>query len=220
LEGEFIRRMNELSLAGNNPNWGPALFSQSTRWVGSQEREGQDQERSGLLVRDGRQSLIVLIEEKGRALEVDEAGELFGFFAGAFVDLEGHLAQLDPWNLCYEGWVGDAKNKASEPPPLADELHVFDFSIGHREGVHLSLAPHEDIPLEPPVKFDVSGEKADLAQNLFATQGAPGRDVKLDVDGIDAEHGDELRAKRRVGTQKSRTSIVQVRLWKVETSSS
>jgi hypothetical protein len=86
--------------------------------------------------------------------------------------------------------------------------------------VHLSLAPHEDIPLESPVEFDVSGEKADLAQHLFATQGVLGRDVKLDVDGIDAEHGDELRAKLRVGTQKSRTSNAQVRLWKIETSSS
>lgn len=195
-------------------------LSSRHRWVGSQEWEGQDQERSGPLVRDGCQPLVELIEQKDRALEVDEAGEFFGFFAGAFVDLEGHLAQFDPWNLFYEGGVGDAKDKASEPPPLADELHVFDFAVGHREGAHLSLAPHEDIPLEPPVEFDVSGEKADLAQHLFATQGVPGRDVKLDVDGIDAEHGDELRAKRRVGTQKSRTSIAQVRLWKVETSSS
>ena len=83
-----------------------------------------------------------------------------------------------------------------------DQFDVFDFAVGHIDGVHLALAAHEDVALEPPIDFDVIGKEADLAQNFLTTKGILGGNVELDVDRIDAEHGGKLAVRRRRVTTK------------------
>jgi len=131
------------------------------------------------------------VEEEGGLVVVDEGAELFGFGAGAGVDVEGHFAHGDAGHVLGKGGVGDAEDEVAEAEPLADEFDVFDFGVGDLDEFEFTFAAGEDVAGESPAEFDVIGEEAEFADDFLPAEGIGGGDGEVDGDGVVFEHGGE-----------------------------